>query len=207
MVFVSTIFTVTKTETKHYPKQQHSSRKSVKDNQTNRQMHPVLMDSSHVAADALNQQQQQQQQGQPMHGQQLGDIPGTFERSDVGERRFRAQFRPPSGVGRAVQQQQIAAQESSSQQSHQHQQLQQQHPQWQMEYAPAHMEAGVPHPHGYHVLPSLYFSNFTANVNVHGYTQAMQPSYLHQNSQTYMPADSQQNSVEQVSERRRQRRW
>lgn len=70
---------------------------------------------------------------------------------------------------------------------------------WQLEYAPAHMEQGMQHPHGYHVMPSLYFSNFTANVNVHGYTQAMQPSYVHPNSQAYVPTDGQQNAVEQVS--------
>lgn len=58
---------------------------------------------------------------------------------------------------------------------------------------------GVP---GVQGMPSVYFSNFTANVNVHGYTHAMQPSYSHShispNAQPFIPADQQQNQIEQV---------
>lgn len=46
-------------------------------------------------------------------------------------------------------------------------------------------------------VPNVYFSNFTANVNVHGYTQAMQPSYISANAHPFIPAD-QQNQIEQV---------
>ncbi|XP_055324192.1 putative mediator of RNA polymerase II transcription subunit 26 isoform X3 [Sitodiplosis mosellana] len=38
-------------------------------------------------------------------------------------------------------------------------------------------------------IPSVYFSNFTANVNVHGYTQTMQPPYIPAN---YVPNDNHQ---------------
>lgn len=158
-------FTVTKTsaETKQFSKQ-HSNRKSVKDNQINRQMPKMTPHSS----------------TQPS--------PSTQQSSAATQQPSQA----VSGIHHHQQQQH--QQQQSAPQSHQTQMQ----PHWQMEYAPAHMEPGMQHPHGYHVLPSLYFSNFTANVNVHGYTQAMQPSYLHQNSQPYMPTDGQQNAVEQV---------
>lgn len=162
-------FTVTKTsaETKHFSKQ-HSNRKSVKDNQINRQMPRMSPHSS----------------TQPS--------PSTQQTSAATQQASQA----VSGIHhhQQLQPQHQQQQQQSAPQSHQTQMQ----PHWQMEYAPAHMEPGMQHPHGYHVLPSLYFSNFTANVNVHGYTQAMQPSYHHQNSQTYMPTDGQQNAVEQV---------
>lgn len=51
-------------------------------------------------------------------------------------------------------------------------------------------------------MPNVFFSNFTANVNVHGYTHAMQPSYSHShispNAQPFIPAEQQQNQIEQV---------
>lgn len=53
---------------------------------------------------------------------------------------------------------------------------------------------------GYHMIPpvpNLYFSNFTANVNVHGYSHSMQPPYMQANSQSYVPGDGQSNAVEQ----------
>lgn len=49
----------------------------------------------------------------------------------------------------------------------------------------------------YQVMPSVYYSNFTANVNVHGYTHAMQPSYLSPNAAPFIAQD-QQNQIEQV---------
>ena len=45
-------------------------------------------------------------------------------------------------------------------------------------------------------VPNVYFSNFTANVNVH---HGMQPSYISPNAAPFIPADSQPNAVEQVS--------
>lgn len=67
---------------------------------------------------------------------------------------------------------------------------------------PQFMQNYLPHmgPAGnfYHLtpyIPSVHFSHFTANVNVHGYTQAMQPpSFLPAN---YIP-DNHQSGVEQV---------
>ncbi|XP_031631021.1 ubiquitin carboxyl-terminal hydrolase 10-A isoform X4 [Contarinia nasturtii] len=65
---------------------------------------------------------------------------------------------------------------------------------------PQFMQNYLPHvgPAGnlYHFtpyIPSVHFSHFTANVNVHGYTQAMQPPFLPAN---YIP-DNHQSGVEQ----------
>lgn len=49
-----------------------------------------------------------------------------------------------------------------------------------------------------HIPNALYFSNFTANVNVHGYTQTMQQPYMSANAQTFVPAENHQSQVEQV---------
>lgn len=48
----------------------------------------------------------------------------------------------------------------------------------------------VPH------YPGVYFSNFTASVNVHGYTQTVQPQYMPPN---FVQNDNHQSSVDQVS--------
>lgn len=47
-----------------------------------------------------------------------------------------------------------------------------------------------------HLTPSVYFGNFTASVNVHGYTQAMQQPYMQAN---FVPTDNHPSGVEQVS--------
>lgn len=93
---------------------------------------------------------------------------------------------------------------SHSIQSHVYQQQPMQQPQGALALPQNYMQHGGPVVSGsnlYHVLPhmpNLYFSNFTANVNVHGYTQAMQTPYIGANAQSYMSADSHSNSVEQV---------
>lgn len=46
-------------------------------------------------------------------------------------------------------------------------------------------------------LPNLFYSNFAANVNVHGYTHSMQPPYLP--PATAFVAQEQQNQIEQVN--------
>lgn len=94
---------------------------------------------------------------------------------------------------------------SHSIQSHVYQQSQMQ---------PQQQTIGLPQnyiPHGgsvsaggnlYHVLPhmpSLYFSNFTANVNVHGYQQSMQSPYLAGNAQQYIPSDGQPNAEQVIT--------
>lgn len=72
------------------------------------------------------------------------------------------------------------------------------YPQSQPHFVPNYLPHVGPTGNFYHIapqIPSLYFSNFTANVNVHGYTQTMQQPYLPAN---FVPADSHQSSVDQV---------
>lgn len=72
------------------------------------------------------------------------------------------------------------------------------YPQSQPQFVSNYLPHMGPAGNFYHLaphIPSVYFSNFTANVNVHGYTQSMQPPYLPAN---FVPADNHQTSVEQV---------
>lgn len=79
------------------------------------------------------------------------------------------------------------------------------YPQSQPQFVPNYLPHMGPAGNFYHIaphIPSLYFSNFTANVNVHGYTQTTMPSpYLPAN---FVPADSHQS--EQVNEEKSKQR-
>lgn len=71
-------------------------------------------------------------------------------------------------------------------------QVYQQHPQQPLAIHTNYLQHGGGHGHGpMYAIPNLIFSNFTANVNVQGYTHAMQPSYISPNAQPFVPADQQ----------------